>query len=357
MPDQPLRVVLFHKDFEPHRGGGGTARHIHGLASALVDNGCVVRVAAGSPEIIKTPYETFPIVKASDMQQHIAWADVAHIHGARSILAFQGARLSKRGGVPFFYTPHCWYNPRSFANMVAKFIWDQTAERFLLTRCARTIILTDFWRDYLRKHFMPSGRTIVVPNCVLKRDLKIATRRSSATHGPVSILSVGRVSPEKRGRDVIAALAQPGLETATLNIAGRGSDRAALEALAQQLGVADRVKFLGFVTDEDLSALVAMSDVFVLASEEEGLPTILLEMILARIPIVCTRIPGNLAITDIVGVSTTYDVGDIPKLAELLARPEPITDRMMQAVESNFIWERVAPKILQLYRASLAAAK
>jgi glycosyltransferase involved in cell wall biosynthesis len=354
---EPLRVALFHKDFEPHSGGGGTARHIHGLASALADNGCAVRVAAPNPETVTTPYATFPIDSPGDMEAHAEWADVVHVHGARSVMAFQGARLARRLGKPFFYTPHCWYKPRSLVNAVTKLVWDQTAERYMLTHCANTIVLTDFWQDYLRHRLMPSSRTIVIPNCVLQRDLKIAARKAPLERAGPVILSVGRLSPEKRGRDVIMALAEPALQNATLNIAGKGPDRPALEALAESLGVTGRVNFLGFVTDDDLAELAAASDVFVLASEEEGLPTILLEMILAKIPIVCTRIPGNLAITNIAGIAATYNIGDVSRLATLLANPEPINESVLAAVEDNFTWEKVAPKILESYRTALAHAR
>lgn len=349
-----MRIVLVHKDFEPHRGGGGTARHIHGLASALGALGADVRVVAPHPEKITSPYRTWDLAKFEDLREHVEWADVVHVHGARSVLAFRAAHLAKSLGKPFFYTAHCWYKPRSLGNAIGKALWDQTAERYMLANCAGTIILTDVWHDYLRGKYLPTGKLIVYPNCVLKSELTIAPRRkSSGTLAPV-IYSVGRLSPEKRGRDVIAALADPLLAGAKLKIAGKGADRPALEDFARQLGVADRVTFLGFVSDEESAKIAAEADVFVLASEEEGLPTILLEMILAGVPIVCTKIPGNLAITRPAGVEAVYDVGDIKTLAKLLARPEPVTPDGYAAVENLFTWENVGPKILSAYRASVS---
>jgi hypothetical protein len=74
-------------------------------------------------------------------------------------------------------------------------------------------------------------------------------------------------------------------------------------------------------------------------------------MLIARVPIVCTRIPGNLAITSVAGVDTTYDVGDIPALARLLAASCDIavSDASVTAIRDAFTWEERGNDILALY--------
>ena len=68
-----MRVLQIHKDFQPLLGGGGTARHIHGLARALAGKGCDVRVVAPDAEDIQAPYTT---ARAShhELAPHLAWA-------------------------------------------------------------------------------------------------------------------------------------------------------------------------------------------------------------------------------------------------------------------------------------------
>lgn len=361
MASAPVRVLLVHKDYEPNRGGGGTARHIHGLASALAGLGCDVVVAAPNPEPISQPYRTEALTSFSWLQNRMKSADVVHIHGARSTTAVAGAAFARMAGKPFFYTPHCWYDPRSRLNAVFKWIWDQTAERFLLTACSKTIVLTEYWQEFLRRRLMPSRRTAVVPNCVLLEDLRRAQAQGADTSGPrlaghPAILSVGRLSPEKRGSDVIEAIARSGLETAHFHVVGKGPDREAMEKLAADRGVADRVTFYGFIDDQTLTQMVGGSDVFVLASEEEGLPTVLLEMIIRRMPIISTSIPGCMAIMDPVGVHSHYPPGDVPALAALLARSEQetITEQMVATAIRTFTWEERAKDILSLYKAALA---
>ena len=176
--------------------------------------------------------------------------------------------------------------------------------------------------------------------------------------GTPAILTVGRLDPVKRVGDVIRALALPALSTAHFHIVGRGEQREPLEALARELGVADRVTFHGFVDDAGVARMVASADAFVLASEQEGLPTVLLEMLIARLPVVCTRIPGNLAITDVAGVTTTYDVGDISALAALLAASpaEHVAEDSIAALRRTFTWEERADDIVALYGRAIGAA-
>jgi glycosyltransferase involved in cell wall biosynthesis len=348
-----MRVLYVHKDFDPRAGGGGTARHIYGLATTIAKLGCEARVIAPSPAPFKEPFLTITS-DGSDFAKHIEWADVVHVHGARSGFAFSAARAASKAGRPFFYTPHCWYDPKSVANAVVKAIWDQTAERFLLGRSAGTFILTEEWREWVVKRRLPTDRLIVVPNCVLAGDLPKIDCHAGVEHlsGSPAILSVGRLSAEKRGSDIIKALAEPALAAAELHIVGRGDDQAAMAAVAEKLGVQDRVHFYGFVSDDGVSKMIAGGDVFAFASSQEGLPTILLEMIVARIPTVSTRIPGNLAITDAAGMQSTYEVGDIPRLAALLAEPAsiPISDGMVASVMQHFTWEARAPEILAAYQ-------
>lgn len=351
-----MRILQVHKDFEPLKGGGGTARHIHGLARALASRGNEVEVASLHPEIVDTPYRSFH-ASAAQLRPYIAWADVVHVHGARSKYAVAGAVQAKLQGKPFVYTPHAFYGAHSPANAAFKTVWDRTAEKFLFEKGAGTILLTNAWYGWLKDRGISAKRTVIIPNCVLGADLAAPDGPGPGKlPGSPAIITIGRLDPVKRVGDVIRALARPDLTAAHFHIVGRGDQREELEALAQSIGVANRVTFHGFVDDAGVAAMVADSDAFVLASEQEGLPTVLLEMLIARVPIVCTRIPGNLAITSVARVETTYDVGDIPALARLLAASREITvsDAAVAALRSAFTWEERAEDILALYDRAMA---
>ncbi|PXA98029.1 glycosyltransferase family 1 protein [Nostoc sp. 3335mG] len=348
-----MKVLQVHKDFQPLLGGGGTARHIHGLARALVAQGCEVRVVAPDAEDIQTPYTTARVT-ADGLKPHLDWADVVHVHGARSGYAVRAAMGARYRRKPFFYTPHAFYTPHNAFNALAKAIWDRTAEKFLLEKGSQTILLTDAWYGWLKERGISAARTSIIPNCITAADLIVADAPAQLAGTP-AILSVGRLDKVKRIDDVIRALAEPVLAQGHLHIVGKGQERDALGALAVEKGVADRVTFHGFVDDDGVAAMMAGGHVFVLASEQEGLPTVLLESLMAGMPIVCSRIPGNLAIANVGKVDSTYDVGDVPALARLLAASVDATvpADSVAALREAFTWESRAGEILSLYRDGL----
>jgi glycosyltransferase involved in cell wall biosynthesis len=348
-----MRVLQVHKDFQPLLGGGGTARHIHGLARALGSQGCDVRVIAPDAEDVQANYRTEQ-AGAGQLAEHIDWADVVHVHGARSTYAVRGAVGAWRRGKPFFYTPHAFYKAHGALNGFAKAVWDRTAEKFLIQRGANTILLTDSWNRWLHDRGISAARTVEIPNCISAVDV-VAAPAPSALEGRPAILSVGRLDAVKRIDDVIRALAEPMLAEGHLYVVGKGAERGALETLAKDKGVADRVTFCGFVDDEGVAAMMAGADAFVLASEMEGLPTVILEALMARCPVVCSRIPGNLAIMRVANLDTTFDVGDIGELARRLAASvdDEVPAEAIDKLKRTFTWEHRAREVLGLYQAAL----
>lgn len=94
-----------------------------------------------------------------------------------------------------------------------------------------------------------------------------------------------------KGQDLaLHALARPGLERVHLLVAGHGEMQGGLEALAVELGVAARVRFLGYRTD--VARLLAASDFVLLPSRWEGMPYIVLEAMASARPVVATPVDG-----------------------------------------------------------------
>jgi glycosyltransferase involved in cell wall biosynthesis len=71
-----------------------------------------------------------------------------------------------------------------------------------------------------------------------------------------------------------------------LIVVGTGPQQAELRELAERLGVADRVRFLGWVSDEDKFAALASSDIFVSTSQHEGFGLMYLEAMSCGLPVV-----------------------------------------------------------------------
>lgn len=106
-----------------------------------------------------------------------------------------------------------------------------------------------------------------------------------------TLISVGHLIPRKRNHLTIAALKL--LPETDLLLVGDGPERPALEALAVELGVADRVRFLGAQPHHALAGFYGAADAMVLASAREGWANVLLESMACGTPVIASRIPGN----------------------------------------------------------------
>ena len=111
---------------------------------------------------------------------------------------------------------------------------------------------------------------------------------------PRHIVSVGRLERVK-GFDVLldalGLLARDGLEC-RLTLVGDGSQRAALESRADQLGLRELVEFTGVLPRERIRSIFHRADAFVLPSRSEGTPLALLEAMACALPCVATRVGG-----------------------------------------------------------------
>jgi glycosyltransferase involved in cell wall biosynthesis len=106
-----------------------------------------------------------------------------------------------------------------------------------------------------------------------------------------TLVSVGVLDPRKAHDLTIGAL--PMLPGVKLLIAGIGPERGKLEALAQRLGVADRVTFLGPVAQTELKEYYNAADAMVLASSREGWANVLLESMACGTPVVASNVWGT----------------------------------------------------------------
>jgi glycosyltransferase involved in cell wall biosynthesis len=121
-------------------------------------------------------------------------------------------------------------------------------------------------------------------------DAEAALRaRYGLPRGRPVILSVGRLSPEKRADVLIEAAAQLADPGALLVLAGPGPDEDRLRALAASRGAADRVRFLGFVPGADLPGLYRLADMFAIASPAELQSLVTMEAMASGLPVVAVQ--------------------------------------------------------------------
>jgi teichuronic acid biosynthesis glycosyltransferase TuaC len=102
------------------------------------------------------------------------------------------------------------------------------------------------------------------------------------------LASVGNLVPEKGHDLVIRALAF--LPDARLLLIGSGAQEGSLRALAKSLGLADRVRFMGLLPQDELIQIYGAVDLLVLASSREGWANVLLESLACGTPVVATDV-------------------------------------------------------------------
>jgi glycosyltransferase involved in cell wall biosynthesis len=132
------------------------------------------------------------------------------------------------------------------------------------------------------------------------------------------IVTVARLSPEKDVATLLRAAANPDAAGLHVEIAGAGPCLPELQRLAQELGVGERVRFLGEV--RDVAALLARASVFVLPSASEGISLTLLEAMARGLPVVATRVGGNPEVVREGETGLLVPPHDPPALAAALLR-------------------------------------
>jgi glycosyltransferase involved in cell wall biosynthesis len=155
--------------------------------------------------------------------------------------------------------------------------------------CDHLIANTPGIADYIRNAGWPAERVSYIPNFVPVTKADPVPRAALDTPAGVPlILWLGRMEREKGPDIVVRALAKT--PEAWLWMAGDGSMFEEVKRLAAEIGVAPRIRFLGW--RDDIHALLASADIFAFASRFEALGNGILEAWSHGVPVVAARSPG-----------------------------------------------------------------
>lgn len=201
--------------------------------------------------------------------------------------------------------------------------------------------------------FLPTVDIEVIPNGVDLHKFKPISRK----HKPDSLrlLTVGRLSITKRIELLISAVALahqrfPGI---TLTVAGDGCQKPELKWLPAQLGVGDRVSFIGQVPAEQMPQAYQQHDVFVSTTAQEGMSNAMLEAMASGLPIVTTRCEGvEELITDNGIVVEKVWAEEIAEAIKTLMEDRQAYRRMSIAARKQakrFSWHNVADRYMRCY--------
>ena len=212
----------------------------------------------------------------------------------------------------------------------------------------------------------PKRPITVVPNgadaeVFLPRDPVEARRRLGIPEGGPVVSYVGKLVPRK-GVDTLiesmGVLAAREGGAPHLVMAGIGPMRESLEQRASELGVADRITWLGKVPHDDVGWVMSTGDVFILPSLSEGLPTVVCEAMACGLPVVATAVDGTPEIVDEPATGLLVQPHDIDGIAAALSRllDDPALRAQMGAEAlrrsaADYTWAANARRMEDVYSA------
>ena len=210
-------------------------------------------------------------------------------------------------------------------------------------------------KDAIARALEFGGRPILLYNGI---DTTFFTAAAEPQPRSKTILTVGRlVEEQKRFTDLIRVMQL--LPEFSLSIVGDGPDKGQIERLADELGVSDRVQFLGFVSDRvKLRRIYQSNGVFVSSSAWEAVALVVLEAMSCEMPVVCTRIPSfEELITD--GVDgMLVPVGAVSEIEAAVRLAYECKERLGQAarrtVEERYSADHLYVRLSELIEAAAA---
>lgn len=150
------------------------------------------------------------------------------------------------------------------------------------------VAVSDMVKEYmLAKEHMPAHKITVIKNAV---DMQGFGRRVGGLHDPARLINIGRLTRQKDQVTLLKALAETTLPW-RLQLVGTGEMKVELEDLTRELGIADKVDFLGH--RHDIGRLLAESDLFVSTSRWEGLALTVIEAAATGVPMVLPDIRAS----------------------------------------------------------------
>jgi glycosyltransferase involved in cell wall biosynthesis len=210
--------------------------------------------------------------------------------------------------------------------------WKHFIKKFLLPRVYslgdQVVVPSTATVKFLRTLGISEGQITLTPYAVdndwwKEQSVQVdraAVRRSwGMDAGARVILFCAKLQPWKRPLDLLQAFAFATIPEAFLVFAGEGPLRSALETEATALGLAERVRFLGFVNQSQLPSIYTASDLMVLPSEYEPFAVVVNEASCCGCPVIASdRVGAAQDLIAPVNPSFVYPCGDVDALTELL---------------------------------------
>ncbi len=360
----PLRVLVLNERDPLHPNSGGAELHVHQVFRRLAAQGYRVTqlVSQGRGTAEHEVLDGIEIRRLGRLRSYyprVAWTCARETRAGRYDVVVEC--LNK---VPF-YSPlyssvpvlaicHHLFGEVAFHQVawpIASAVWG--AEQLIpaLYRKCQVVSISESSRDDLLARGLAPQR-VRVSHCGIDHpDLDVDTDSPR----PPRVAYLGRLEPYKNIDVMLRAMARLGdrFPNAEILVIGRGSARDELAALAKELGIADRTRFTGFITDEERNQLLLSARVCVCPSEKEGWGLTVIESNATGTPVVATDAPG---LRDSVRhgetgflVETRSVEAFADRIAELLSDDDLATRMSREALawSKRFHWDTAATEMAE----------
>jgi glycosyltransferase involved in cell wall biosynthesis len=386
---EPLRILHVVPTYYPAVRYGGPIRSVHGLAVALAQRGHDVHVYTTSvdgdqdlavptdqPVVldgVKVHYFPVPALRrlfwapllGRRLRESIDGFDIVHTHGVYLWPVLVAARVAARAGVPYLVAPRGQLI-RELISRKSRWIktaWIQLFERRTLAEAAAVHVTAEAEGSELHALHLRTRRIACIANGVdypqAHESLESGPYRSLP---PRYALFLSRIN-WKKGLDRLIEAWQR-ITDCPLVVAGNDDEgyQSTLVAQAQTLGIADRVLFIGPVSDQHKWALYERAQLFVLPSYNENFGNVVAEAMAMGCPVVLTPEVGIAPLVQAAGAGVVTD-GAPEKLAaviqELLLDPVRRLEmgrRGAEAARLQLSWNDIAAATETVYREVLQPA-
>lgn len=313
-----MKIAQITPYFLPHTGG--VERYVYNLSKNLIRDGHTVEVITSNvPEgraldvvdgipvrrlkCIGEPLRNPLVPSIIFLFDELKKFDIIHVHNLYSSLALSIPLLKKFCKIPLVLTHHGQLIYGEPVKDTCVKIYEKSIQKIILKSVDNAVVLSESDAQYISSSGLNKGNIKILPNAINPGDftkyMNVDTTEFIAKYhleGRKRILFVGAVTNRKGIPTLIKSipllLKKVLKEEVVFVIVGSGENLSDARALARDLGVESHVVFTGRLPFVELIQAYRSSDLFVLPSLSEGLPTSILEAMYFGLPVVSTDIPG-----------------------------------------------------------------
>jgi glycosyltransferase involved in cell wall biosynthesis len=391
-----MRVLMLSWEYPPHVAGG-LGRHVAELAPALAQQGVELHIVTPITHALEalTTVENGTIIhrvlapivsveavdiysqalEANEMIAEYARSlpgthgpfDLIHVHDW--LTGFAGIALKNDWHCPLVTTIHATERGRGRGYLSNSLQWSiDAAERDLIQQSQQIIVCSHYMFNEIQYLFqIPATKLEVIPNAVNLDEVRnshnpaerATVRARFAAPDDQIVFTISRLVYEKGVHQLVQAAPRVLAECpqARILIAGKGPEAKNLKQQVVGLNVADRVNFIGFITDAERNMLFREAACAIFPSLYEPFGIVALEAMAFKCPVIVSEVGGfsEMVKHTITGITVYPDNPDSIAwgITHMLNHPErarEYAENARRSIELVFNWPRIAWLTINLYR-------